>query len=931
MRHLIVFLHFIFPGFPQIVPDVRKEKEIRLFEAKTTTNAGRKPIKFTTAVICQRGGFSLLFFHLLIQLLAVNCVTGTGQTNEQSSLQSSKLFVETIFNDLLSEKRLYHEDYSSIGEPGDTWIIQDTKYYTLLPDKDVKLLTNGKNLRFTLSWNYLDILNKKQQELTELKELPAITKQDSQNIETMIKDIDLIRTILTNLPNDTSIEVETDIVCDIDFKQVFNALEEYDHLLPEVTETDPTTPPEQKTPITNKRKIRQSDNDDSQTDTYSDYIETLLNDNSFLFTEKISVRKNDISSLTETTEDWTRLFESVQAMSPENENEDNIYHNSLCKIMFNLPSVTDIVTLYENQRVLDETNGHIIHLTDLQDSLNIERQFLLDFGSIHLTDIEVDYLLLTRRQIVTNPQQFLDYNEGKQQLEKYDTLTSEEKLQFDKKHVDKLQKIIYYKKVCSTQWGGNLNKYTCPRIIHYNTYLPDCLKGVGVFIFSGIDDKRILEQNTDPKLLLQAQSDPVLYKTIFSSLETNTEPRPDNNEVDPDSNINVQAPDSIQEHSANENSLEVDSTTNSDKSVTENYWWDNTYALLNGQYSANLHHRKTRNGDSNSCKSELESQTELLSKKCLRELFQFVAENDRSHGLAIFGSKITSILNHLLASESEIKGLKTAGNSEMFEKICANFPNVKHIDYTKTEPIMYTTDIVAALMRSVRFCSFQYCHMLDYKKPYLVTMDSRHCYHGHLISKDIYICLENLSATHHPCYGAVDGFQNCEFVQFARDSNTLKLQMVNSGSGFIQTENNLLRVNTYPDRREIGMVVLNSQVSFAIQLKDNSPFFLSKNRIRKFFDNPDTAVEAIKNILYGLKNYTLYFWTLIAIFGATSLFCGIFALIKIKNACKRCMNYYNSVPQSDPSHRTIRTVPKVVNKKAQPKTVELRGTATSPV
>ena len=79
------------------------------------------------------------------------------------------------------------------------------KYYSLLPDKDVKLLTNGKNLRFTLSWNYLDILDKKQQELAELKELSAITKQDSQNIETMIGDIDLIRTILTNLPNNTSI------------------------------------------------------------------------------------------------------------------------------------------------------------------------------------------------------------------------------------------------------------------------------------------------------------------------------------------------------------------------------------------------------------------------------------------------------------------------------------------------------------------------------------------------------------------------------------------------------------------------------------------------------------------------------------------------------------------------------------------------------
>ena len=100
-------------------------------------------------------------------------------------------------------------------------------------------------------------------------------------------------------------------------------------MLPEVAETNPTSPPEQKTPITNNRKVRQSDNDDPQIETYSDYIETLLNDNSFLSTEKISIWKNDISSLTETTEDWTRLFESVQAMSPENKNEDNIYHNSL--------------------------------------------------------------------------------------------------------------------------------------------------------------------------------------------------------------------------------------------------------------------------------------------------------------------------------------------------------------------------------------------------------------------------------------------------------------------------------------------------------------------------------------------------------------------------------------------------------------------------
>ena len=98
-------------------------------------------------------------------MLVLIFAPSTNSTGEQDNLEVSRTILSELINDLFSEKRLYIEDYSELEISGDVFIIDKNKYYSLLPSRDVKLLSNEQELKFQVSGQYIFLLEDNKAEL----------------------------------------------------------------------------------------------------------------------------------------------------------------------------------------------------------------------------------------------------------------------------------------------------------------------------------------------------------------------------------------------------------------------------------------------------------------------------------------------------------------------------------------------------------------------------------------------------------------------------------------------------------------------------------------------------------------------------------------------------------------------------------------------
>ena len=904
-----------------------------------------KRTRSISAVRYRKADMDLFSAPTLILILVLTFAPSISSTEEHDNLDVSTTILSELINDLFSSKRLYIEDYSELEISGDVFIIDKNKYYSLLPSRDVKLLSDEQELKFHVSGRYISELMDSRTGLSKLKGSKDFSEDDKKNIEKIESTIDSILDNLTTLRNDTDIQTE-DILCTYDLDFIFDGLHDFTYLVNKIDDNKQVGKDEtEEKKIQKDRSKRNTDNEDTDTEnnisnhkSYSEYVQSLMAQNSDLLVNMIMIRKNDITSDSETVTDWSDLFNNFMKMSPENELEDDLYTESLCKIIFSLPSLTDIVTIYENGNIVDQDTGEVIKLLDDEDSLKIEKQFVLDLNSLYLDDIEIDYLLFVRRKFIRNPEHLLDFYTGRTQNEIYEKLSADERTRFEVEQVQNFQSLLRYKKMCKTTWGGSLNEYSCPRRIVYDDFLAECLLGRDITIYSGIDEKKFIQRSTDTKTLIRAKSDPNLFNSLFGHLNVNNDIL-ENIAVSPTTRsflppLETGSGDSRAEDTDIPKNIPGDDITLIQPEIqpdNNGLWWDNTANDLTQYRTVGALDRQTRNDDE--CVEKFKDPDQRLDNGCLRKIFEALAttnaNNDRSHSLAIITNKVTSTHHLLLATLTDLKSLETVGTMETLQKFCKNLPNIQYVENREDRPILYTNQIQAAIMKPVRFCSDMFCHILIYDKPYLLTADKQHCSHGKLVGKNIFICLGELTDNHHPCYASIDGFANCNFQQFATTTDALAIQMVNSGSGFIKTDINLLRINQFDTRRTIDMVTLETQKELSVQLFDNSQFFLSKEMVRKFFDKPDTAMEVFKSILYSTRNYSNYMWSILAVIGLMFVTCSLFITTIIIRSCRSCVSHYRSVPTAEPAPKRTRnaTAMKLNNKTTLPKS----GTATSQV
>ena len=909
-----------------------------------TIERGKKT-RSISAARYRKADMGLFSAPILILVLALSFASSSSTTEEHADLDVSTTILSEMINDLFSSKRLYIEDYSELEISGDVFIIDKNKYYSLLPSRDVKLLSNEQELKFHVSGQYITELVDSKTELSKLKGSKDFSEDDKKNIEKIESTIDSILDSLTTLRNDTDIQTE-DILCTYNLDFIFNGLNDFTYLVSEIEDNKQVGKDETEEKKIQK-EIRKRDTDTEDTDTennisthesYSEYVQSLMEQNSDLFVNMIMIKRNDITSDSETATDWTELFSNFMKMAPENEIEDDLYTKSLCKIIFSLPSLVDIVSIYENGNIVDQDTGEVTELLDGEDSLKIEKQFVLDLNALHLDDIEIDYLLFVRRKFIRNPEHLLDYYAGRTQNEIYEKLSKDERVRFEIEKAHEFQSLLRYKKMCKTTWGGSLDEYSCPRRIVYDDFLAECLLGRDITIYSGIDELRAIQRSTDTRTLIRAKSDPNLFNSLFGHLNVNDDTL--ENVVASPTTRPLLPPFETGSGDSRADDTDIPKNIPGDditliqpeiQSDNNGLWWDNTANELTQYRTVGSLDRQTRNDDE--CVEKFKDPDQRLDNGCLRKIFESLAttnaNNDRSHSLAIIANKVTSTHHLLLATLTDLKSLETVGTMETLKKFCKNLPNIQYVENREDRPILYTNQIQAAIMKPIRFCSFMFCHILIYDKPYLLTADKQHCSHGKLVGKDIFVCLGELTDNHHPCYASIDGFANCNFQQFAKTTDALAIQMVNSGSGFIKTDINLLRINQFDTRRTIDMVTLEAQKELSVQLFDNSQFFLSKEMIRKFFDKPDTAMEMFKSILYSTRNYTTYMWVILSVIGLMFVTCSLFITIKIIRSCRSCMSHYREVPTTEPAPKRSRTATnmKLNNKTTPPKT----GTATSQV
>ena len=909
-----------------------------------TIERGKKT-RSISAARYRKADMGLFSAPILILVLALSFASSSSTTEEHADLDVSTTILSEMINDLFSSKRLYIEDYSELEISGDVFIIDKNKYYSLLPSRDVKLLSNEQELKFHVSGQYITELTDSKTELSKLKGSKDFSEDDKKNIEKIESTIDSILDSLTTLRNDTDTQTE-DILCTYNLDFIFNGLNDFTYLVSEIEDNKQVGKDETEEKKIQK-EIRKRDTDTEDTDTennisthesYSEYVQSLMEQNSDLFVNMIMIKRNDVTSDSETATDWTELFSNFMKMAPENEIEDDLYTKSLCKIIFSLPSLVDIVSIYENGNIVDQDTGEVTELLDGEDSLKIEKQFVLDLNALHLDDIEIDYLLFVRRKFIRNPEHLLDYYAGRTQNEIYEKLSKDERVRFEIEKAHEFQSLLRYKKMCKTTWGGSLDEYSCPRRIVYDEFLAECLLGRDITIYSGIDDVRAIQRSTDTRTLIRAKSDPNLFNSLFGHLNVNDDTL--ENVVASPTTRPLLPPFETGSGDSRADDTDIPKNIPGDditliqpeiQSDNNGLWWDNTANELTQYRTVGSLDRQTRNDDE--CVEKFKDPDQRLDNGCLRKIFESLAttnaNNDRSHSLAIIANKVTSTHHLLLATLTDLKSLETVGTMETLKKFCKNLPNIQYVENREDRPILYTNQIQAAIMKPIRFCSFMFCHTLIYDKPYLLTADKQHCSHGKLVGKDIFVCLGELTDNHHPCYASIDGFANCNFQQFAKTTDALAIQMVNSGSGFIKTDINLLRINQFDTRRTIDMVTLEAQKELSVQLFDNSQFFLSKEMIRKFFDKPDTAMEMFKSILYSTRNYTTYMWVILSVIGLMFVTCSLFITIKIIRSCRSCMSHYREVPTTEPAPKRSRTATnmKLNNKTTPPKT----GTATSQV
>ena len=209
---------------------------------------------------------------------------------------------------------------------------------------------------------------------------------------------------------------------------------------------------------------------------------------------------------------------------------------------------------------------------------------------------------------------------------------------------------------------------------------------------------------------------------------------------------------------------------------------------------------------------------------------------------------LASVINDLIAELDTLREVFSEGSLSEINQLC----NTRFVGIRRKEKstIVYTSQITAATLITIPFCSEYNCYQLERKHLALKLETGRFCLNGEPFTEDKWICKTKLQLNGPPCKMAKEPTKECQFKSMTKIGEELKL--LNFGTAILNKRSNTIYQNLADEEKIVGDTTLAPKVkAFQVGYNTNMTFFLDMETIKANFNTKDgywnQILRTIKN------------------------------------------------------------------------------------
>ena len=205
---------------------------------------------------------------------------------------------------------------------------------------------------------------------------------------------------------------------------------------------------------------------------------------------------------------------------------------------------------------------------------------------------------------------------------------------------------------------------------------------------------------------------------------------------------------------------------------------------------------------------------------------------------------LASIINDLTDQLDDLIQIFSEGSLEEINQLCSTkFVGLRRKNHST---IVYTSQVTAASLRTIPFCSEFTCYQLERKHLALKLETGRFCLNGEIFTEDRWICKSKLQLNGPPCKMINYPTNECQFKSISRIGE--ELNVLNFGTAVLDKRTNTIYQNLGEEEIKVhGLILAPKLQAFQVGYNTNISFFLDVETITANFNAKDGYWNQILN------------------------------------------------------------------------------------